>query len=364
MKKPLIYLTGLALLAACCFLGMGFYALYMPVVDQEAGTVYFLKPGASKKAVVADLTQQGLVPSAWFFSIYTYTQKSVNLKTGEYLFPKGSTPVSIWGQVSTGKGLVYHPFTIIPGWTFKQLRQQLARTENLRHTTAAMTDKQIMERLGQPQLAPEGEFFPETYYYTRGIADIIILKRAFDLMQKKFKQAWEERAPGLPYKNDYEALIAASLVEKEAYLSTERPVIAGVLVNRIRKDMLLQFDPTVIYGLGDRYTGKIYKQDLLEDTAYNTYVHKGLPPTPIAMPSMASILAAVRPEEHDYYYFVAKGNGAHQFSKTLSEHNEAVTAANPKSVGQSSYFNSMKIRRYLEALVFPSSSLTRISNTL
>lgn len=367
MKKPLLYLTSLILFAACCFLGMGLYALYMPVVSNPAGVTYFLKPGSSKKAVIADLSQQGLVSLPLFFSLYTYPQKTVPLKTGEYLFPKGSTPASIWRQVSTGRGLVYHPFTIIPGWSFNQLRSQLAQTKDLRHTTAALTDKQVMERLGYPQLAPEGEFFPETYYYTKGIADFVILKRAFDLMQKKLKTAWETRSPNLPYKNDYEALIAASLVEKEAYLSAERPVIAGVLVNRIRKDMLLQFDPTVIYGLGDRYTGKIYKQDLLQDTAYNTYVHKGLPPTPIAMPSFASIEAATRPAVHDYYYFVAKGNGSHQFSKILPEHNAAVSAATHQVVtvpAQSSYFNDGKVRRYLEFFLLPPSSLIRISNTL
>ncbi|MBV9575419.1 MAG: endolytic transglycosylase MltG, partial [Gammaproteobacteria bacterium] len=158
--------------------------------------------------------------------------------------------------------------------------------------------------------------------------DLVILKRAFDLMKNKLATAWEKRALDLPYQNAYEALIAASLIEKEAYLNTERPIIGGVLINRLRKNMLLQFDPTVIYGLGTRYNGKIHKQDLLENTAYNTYVHRGLPPTPIAMPGLASLQAATHPDTNDYIYFVAKGDGSHQFSKTLSEHNAAVKKAN------------------------------------
>jgi UPF0755 protein len=362
MKKTLYYMLTLVLLSLCGFIGMGWYALFTSVVDQDGGVVYFLKPGASKKAVIADMSQQGLIKISLFFSLYTYPQKNAHLKTGEYRFPRGSTAISIWQQVTTGRGLVYHPFAIIPGWSFTQLRRQLLHTPDLRHETAVLDEKQIMAHLGYPSLAPEGEFFPETYYYTKGISDWVILKRAFDLMQKKMKSAWQDRKPGLPYKDDYEALIAASLIEKEAYLNSERPVIAGVLINRLKKDMLLQFDPTVIYGLGSRYDGKIHKENLLEDTAYNTYVHKGLPPTPIAMPSMASIQAALHPEDNDYFYFVAKGDGSHQFSKTLPEHHEAVsTAINKQHVF---YFNEGKIKKMLHTLMLPSSSLIRISDTL
>jgi UPF0755 protein len=185
-------------------------------------------------------------------------------------------------------------------------------------------------------VAPEGEFYPETYYYTRGVADLVILKHAYDLMQSRLNQAWESRLPGLPYQDAYQALIAASLIEKEAHLNQERPIIAGVLINRLRKNMLLQIDPTVIYGMGDRYLGKIYRRDLLDDTIYNTYVHKGLPPTPIAMPSQASIDAAIHPAAHDYYYFVAKGDGSHQFSKSLPEHHRAVQSTKGQQTG---YYN-------------------------
>jgi UPF0755 protein len=233
----------------------------------------------------------------------------------------------MWRQMTTGKGLYYRLFTIVPGWSFTQLRRQLLLNKYLKHISQTYDDKQIMTELGNSSLAPEGEFYPDTYYYTRGVPDLVILKRAYQLMQLKLNEAWETRLPGLPYKDAYDALIVASLIEKEAYLNSERPVIAGVLINRLRKNMLLQIDPTVIYGMGDRYTGKIYKENLVENTPYNTYVHKGLPPTPIAMPSQASIEAAIHPQANDYYYFVAKGDGSHQFSKTLLDHNVAVQEA-------------------------------------
>lgn len=303
------------------------YAFFMPVVADEKGAIYYLKPGTSTRMLISDLSQQGIIPSSTLFSIYAYSHLNTKLKAGEYLFPKGSTQASIWRQVTKGTGFYYYHFTIVPGWTFLQLRQTLATAPNLRPITTQLNDTQIMERLGAQNIAPEGEFFAETYYYMRDTPDLVILKRAYDLMQSNLNEAWAGRANDLPYKDAYQALIAASLVEKEAYLNAERPVIAGVLVNRLRKDMLLQFDPTVIYGLGARYNGKIYKRDLLEDTPYNTYVHKNLPPTPIAIPSLASIQAAMHPQQHDYLYFVGRGDKSHQFSKTLPEHNAAVIAA-------------------------------------
>ncbi len=324
-------------------LGVWGYALFLPVVSTNEGVIFYLKPGMSKTVVISQLSEEGLVPYPKLFSIYAYPQVSAHLKTGEYFFPKGSSPASIWRQIIHGTGMYSRRFAIIPGWTFKQLRQALLQTDTLRHTSAALDDKQIMEHLGYPNVEPEGEFFPDTYNYARGISDLVILKRAIDLMQSRLNEAWQKRANDLPFKSAYEALIAASLIEKEAYLNSERPIIAGVLVNRLRKDMLLQFDPTVIYGMGDQYTGKIHKEDLQQNTAFNTYVHKGLTPTPIAMPSMASIQAVMHPIQHDYYYFVARGDGSHQFSKTLQEHNSAVSEA----IKRVSYFNDSKVQNYL-----------------
>lgn len=308
----------------CCLISIWLYFLFSAVVFQDSGYIYYVKPGVSKHAVIYDLNQRGIIPHPIALSFYALPQKNAALKAGEYQFKKGSTPHSIWKQMTTGTGLYYRPIAIIPGWTFKQLRAELLKAEELRHTTASLDDKQIMERLGYPNLSPEGEFFPDTYKYTRGDVDFIILKRAFNLMQSRLNEVWKNRAENLPFKSPYEALIVASIIEREAYLDSERPIIAGVLMNRLGKEMLLQIDATVIFGLGNRYTGKIYKQDLLEDTPYNTYLHKGLPPTPIAMPGLSSLKAATHPEQNDYFYYVAKGNGGHEFSATLDAHHTAV----------------------------------------
>jgi UPF0755 protein len=300
------------------------------VVFDERGVVYEVRPGTSVRRMMMELNQQGIISHPWIFSLYAYPHVTAQLKTGEYLFPKGSTPSSIWKQVTTGTGLMNYHFTIVPGWTFIQLRNALQKANKMRLMTTAMSESQIMYRLGAANVAPEGEFFPETFYYTKDSSDLVILKRAYDLMQNYLKEAWENRAANLPYKNVYEALIAASMIEKEAYLDAERPLIAGVLVNRIQKGMLIQFDPTVIYGLGLRYDGKIHRKDLSENTPYNTYVHKGLPPTPISMPGVASINAALHPTMTDYLYFVARNDKSHQFSKTLAEHQAAVVSVSNK----------------------------------
>lgn len=354
------YFFGALILIAMCMIASLFF-LFGSTVSDEKGVVYYLKPGTSKKVFIAELSQQGIIRHPWLFSIYVYSHKGEPLKTGEYVFPNGASLVSIWHQVSTGTGLLYHPFTIVPGWSFHQLREELAGIQELHHTATPLNDKQIMDHLGYANLAPEGEFFPETYYYTKGISDFVILKHAFHLMQTKLQQAWDKRAPNLPFKNPYEALIAASLVEKEAYLNSERPMIAGVLVNRLRKNMLLQFDPTVIYGMGDRYAGKIHKENLQENNAYNTYVNKGLPPTPIAMPSTASIEAVMHPEVNDYYYFVARGDGSHQFSKSLPEHNAAVAATLKK---QTSFFNGVRVQPYLYKVISETASQYAQNNSL
>lgn len=346
MKKSYLHIMGFLTLCLS-FVAIWLYVLFTPVVTELGGKVYYLRPGLSKKSVIMQLTQQGIISHPGFLSLYAFFQAS-HLKTGEYLFPKGSTPLSIWRQISSGTGFYYHPFTIIPGWTFKQLCKALANAQGLRHLTTTLTDQQIMERLGYSKISPEGEFFPETYNYTLGVPDLVILKRALDLMQNKLKIAWQNRNPNLPYPSAYEALIAASLVEKEAYLNSERPIIASILINRLAKNMLLQFDPTVIYGLGDRYDGKIHKANLKEDTPYNTYVHKGLPPTPIAMPSLDSLNAVMHPQETDYYYFVAKGDGSHQFSKNLTEHNAAVKASVQRSTGA---FNEGIVRLHMQNLL-------------
>jgi UPF0755 protein len=328
-SPPALILLGLMLVLSF-FLSFWLYFLFTPAVSRSQAYVYYVHPGASKHAVINDLAEQGIITHPILFALYAFPHPTSALKTGEYYFGPGSTPRSIWKQITTGSGLFYRPFAIIPGWTFKQLRMALSKAPALRHTTTVFSDQQIMEQLGSASVSPEGEFFPETYNYTRGDTDFLILKRAFHLMQAKLEEVWKNRASGLFYQTPYQALIAASVIEKEAYLNTERPIISGVIINRLAKNMLLQIDATVIYGLGQRYDGKIYKQNLLEDTAYNTYVHSGLPPTPIAMPGLFSLEAATHPQVTNYYYYVAKGDGSHIFSNTLQEHNEAVRALRNK----------------------------------
>lgn len=328
MKTSYRYIIGFSVLITC-FVCVTLFFLFTSVVPQKTGFAYYVHPGTSKKQVISDLSQQGVIHHPVLYGLYVYTHDVFNktsLKTGEYYFPQGSTPYSIWKQMTNGTGFLYRPFVLVPGWTFKQLRAALLKARGLRHITATFDDKQIMERLGYPNNSPEGNFFPDTYNYTRGDVDLALLKRAFDLMQIKLQEEWGNRATDLPYHNKYEALITASMIEKEGYLDTERPMIAGVILNRINKNMLLQIDATVIYGLGDRYTGKIYKENLIDDTAYNTYLHRGLPPTPIAMPGLSSIKAAMHPQQNNYYYYVAKGDGSHYFSTSLDAHHTAVQA--------------------------------------
>jgi UPF0755 protein len=214
--------------------------------------------------------------------------------------------------------------TFIEGWTFRQMREALNRQQGLRHLSMSRSDEELMRAIGAKESKPEGLFFPDTYYFSADMSDLDILKRAYLTMQRKLDAAWQSRAPGLPYRDAYEALIMASIVEKETGSGDERPLIASVFLNRLKLNMRLQTDPTVIYGLGEAFDGNLRKRDLLADTSYNTYTRGGLPPTPIAMPGLAAIEAALHPEPSKALYFVGKGNGRHAFSTTLDEHNRAV----------------------------------------
>jgi UPF0755 protein len=331
---------------------------YLPVVSDNQGVRFIVHEGASLHSVMNDLQKKNIIKYPIIYSLFfRYQQNGQTLKAGEYLFPQGSTPSSLLTQIKTGTGLVYHMFTIVPGWSFKQIREALQRNEQVDHLSQPLTDHEIMTQLGQADLNPEGEFYPDTYYFTSHYSDIKLLKRAFKAMQDKLSVAWNARAPNLPYKNLYEALIAASMIEKEARFDNDRPVIAGVLINRLHKDMLLQIDATVIYGLGASYDGKIHKSDLVLDTPYNSYLHKGLPPTPIAMPAIGSINAAMHPANHSFLYYVARGNGYHQFSTTLTEHHAAVSASTAISSDKttvspsSEFFNNDLVKAHLAKLI-------------
>ena len=245
------------------------------------------------------------------------------LKVGEYALAPELTPRELLQRMRDGRVRQYR-VTLVEGWNFRQLRAALAAAQPLRHETGDMDDAALMAALGHPGQHPEGRFLPETYLYQRGDSDLDILRRAHAAMEQALAQAWESRAPDVPLKSAEEALVLASIVEKETGQAQERPQIAGVFSRRLQKGMLLQTDPTVIYGMGSAYAGNIRKRDLTTDTPYNTYTRPGLPPTPIAMPGRAALQAAVDPAPGDALYFVSRNDGSHVFSATYAEHNAAV----------------------------------------
>jgi UPF0755 protein len=289
------------------------------------GLVLEIKPGMG----IADLSTElrrhpGLLRSA----LYLQTHARLNglasrLKAGEYAMAPGVTPRRLIDQIVAGR-VLQHALTVVEGWTFRQLRQTLAAHPKIGQTLREASDAQVMARLGRPGEHPEGRFFPDTYHFPAGATDEAFLQRALAAMDQRLAKAWVDRSSNLPLRDSYQALILASMVEKETALAAERAEVAGVFVRRLQHGMLLQTDPTVIYGLGQAFDGNLRKQDLVTDTPYNTYTRKGLPPTPIALPGAAALAAAVRPASGNALYFVANGKGGHVFSRTLDQHNQAV----------------------------------------
>ncbi len=285
---------------------------------------YTVKPGSSVKSIARELHEAGVLQKPRFFEWYArLEEKAQRIHVGEYAITSQMTPHQLLEDMVTGK-VVQYPMTIVEGWSFKQLRSFLGQHTALKHTIGQLSDDEVMAKLGYPGQHPEGRFLPDTYHFPRGTTDVEFLKRAYQAMEAKLDGLWAGRDEELPIKTPYEALILASIIEKETAVPAERPEIAGVFVRRLQKGMRLQTDPTVIYGMGDDYQGNIRRRDLRRDTPYNTYTRKGLTPTPIAMPSAAAIDAALHPKPGDTLYFVSKGDGSHHFSATLAEHNQAV----------------------------------------
>ena len=261
----------------------------------------------------------------WLLLYARATGADARIRAGEYEVAAGTTPRSLLALLESGK-VVQHGVTVVEGWTFRDLRRALEAEPLLDNTLAGHGDAEVMAALGEPDVAPEGLFFPDTYLFGKGATDLEILRQARERMRQELDSAWAGRAEGLPFGTPYEALILASIVEKETALAAERPRIAGVFVERLRIGMRLQTDPTVIYGLGADYDGNLRRADLERDGPYNTYARAGLPPTPIALPGADALRAAVRPDERGELYFVATGlpDGSHEFSRTLAEHEAAV----------------------------------------
>lgn len=281
--------------------------------------------GSNLKEVVAQLRAQGITgahPLYWR-ALAEQLRVAGRLHAGEYALTPGMTPRDLLSNMAAGK-VLQRNFTIVDGWTFRELRQALTKADKLRQDGAGLDDAQVMEKIGAAGEAPEGRFLPETYAYVKGDSDLDILKRAHAAMARTLDGLWAQRDKDLPLASPYEALILASIVEKETGRADERPRIAGVFVRRLRAHMLLQTDPTVIYGMGESYAGNIHRSDLTTDTPYNTYTRQGLPPTPIALPGRPAIEAALHPAGGSELYFVARGDGSHVFSSTLEEHNRHV----------------------------------------
>jgi len=299
--------------------------LQSPLQLPPDGLVVDVAPGTSLRAVARRLQQQGTLDNAAYLYWFARSKNLAHrIKAGEYLASPGLTPAGLLDLLVSGKTIL-HTLTLLEGWNFKQVMAAVAANEVLRHELQGLDAEQVMQRIGYPGVHPEGRFFPETYAFPRNTTDIEFLRRAFHKMQQELEAAWQERAVDrVAVTSPDEALILASIIEKETGAPQERPEISGVFSRRLLRGMKLQTDPTVIYGMGDRFDGNLRRADLQEDTPYNTYVHRGLPPTPICMPGRAAIRAALNPETGTTLYFVAKGDGTHAFSATLQEHNAAV----------------------------------------
>lgn len=326
-KRNLKLLVSFSIIVMLFFVWDSYRFMQAAMDLPEQGLNYTFKRGSTASHLTIDLANKKIISQPLYFKLWSkLSGKSKRLQAGEYVFEQGLTPFSLLEKMSQGNVKLY-AFTIIEGWNFKQMMQAVQSDKRIVHELPKkITNESVMQSLGYSGVHPEGRFYPDTYRYPAGTTDVQFLKRAYQQMEKHLDNEWQARAKGLPLKTAYEALTLASIVEKESAEASERPVISGVFINRLIKNMRLQTDPTVIYGLGDKYKGDIRFRHLRQDTPYNTYTRKGLPPTPIAMPGLQAIRAALNPEATEYLYFVATGEGGkHYFSSTNAEHQRAVT---------------------------------------
>ena len=314
----LIVLVGIALG------GAAYWWLHQPLDLGPEPLELAIEPGTTPRGVARDVVAAGVKTDArLLYAWFRVSGQDRAIKAGNYEIPPGTTPISLLQKLARGEEAL-RALTLVEGWNWRQVRQALAKEEQLKRDSATLSDEALMAQLGRPGVAPEGRFFPDTYTYAKGSSDIALLRRAMHAMDRRLEAAWAQRAADTPLKSADEALILASIVEKETGKASDRGQIAGVFVNRLRVGMLLQTDPTVIYGLGEKFDGNLRKRDLQTDTPWNTYTRAGLPPTPIARPGKAALLAAVQPQATRALYFVAKGDGSSHFSASLEEHNRAV----------------------------------------
>ncbi|HVQ60927.1 MAG TPA: endolytic transglycosylase MltG [Burkholderiales bacterium] len=319
--KMLLLAISAAVLGFCGWL---FWIALSPI-DLPAATVDFsIRPGSSLRSATRQLIDAGIPLDEWqFVMVARANGASTSVKAGSYQIALGVTPLLLIRKITRGE-YAQAEIIFVEGWTFRQMREAIESHDDLKHDTAGLAETEIMAKLGESGAVAEGMFFPDTYIFAKGSSDIAVLARSRRAMKTRLEAAWATRDPGLPVSDPYEALILASIVEKETGRAGDRAMIAAVFANRLRLKMKLQTDPSVIYGMGDRFDGNLRKRDLVHDTPFNTYTRLGLPPHPIAMPGLASIAAVVHPAKTDALYFVSRGDGTSEFSKTLVEHNRAV----------------------------------------
>lgn len=326
IRKLIFALLGTALIAVLA-LGLVAWKLHatleQPLQLSEVHTLE-VRSGDTPSGLFQRLEREGTLSGSFWLRLYWRLNLSEQtLHSGEYRLQPEMTARDMIGLWQRGE-VVQYAMTIVEGWNFRQLRAALEAMPTIEQTISDLSDSDVMDRLGHPGVHPEGRFFPDTYSFTRGVTDLDLLKRALTRLENVLAQEWPQRSEGLPYQDAYEALTMASIIEKETGVPSERGEIAGVFVRRLERGMLLQTDPTVIYGMGERYKGRITRNDLRRPTPYNTYTNSGLPPTPIAMVGREAIHAALHPMDGKSLYFVARGDGSHVFSESLSEHNRAV----------------------------------------
>ena len=283
-----------------------------------------IPPGLALRAASQQMSQAGLGFAPWKLTVLArLLGKSAQIKAGSYEVVQGVTPWQLLGKLTRGD-VTQAEIVFVEGKTFRQMRAALDADPDLKHDTESLSDAQILARIGASESQAEGLFFPDTYLFAKHSSDLDVLRRAYRAMKRQLASEWSRRDPSAPFATPYQALIMASIVEKETGRAGDRAMVAAVFANRLRLGMPLQTDPTVIYGVGDQLDGRLHKRNLLADTPYNTYTRTGLPPTPIAMPGLASLHAVLHPAKTDKLYFVARGDGSSEFSSTLAEHNRAV----------------------------------------
>jgi UPF0755 protein len=312
------------LFGAIILVAAGGYYFLKPMPLSHTPLEFSLKPGSSLKSAASQMKEAGVLENEFAFVMFARALgKAAQIKYGNYQLEKATSQFDLLDIISSGR-TEQSQITIIEGDTFNQLRAQINAHPGLRHDSALLSESEVLRRIGATEQVAEGLFFPDTYNFASGSSDLAVLKRAYQTMQRHLQETWQTRDTDLPFESPYQALILASIVEKETGQPSDRPMIASVFINRLQRNMRLQTDPAVIYGIGDKFDGNLRKKDLLQDTPYNTYTRAGLTPTPIALPGLASLQAVLHPASSKALYFVARGDGSSQFSESLVEHNNAV----------------------------------------